>query len=169
MQWVLLGLVAAGFGVIEFRLLRDRARLARVREAVKKEAVVYRAGISPQWSRGWWGHGNAQGMQLVVREHSFELSYPFPGGSLLTTEWYCMGKDARMKMGEGRFRPPRIKRDCIVLSIPSIDDANGEQEILVSSWRHELGAAWDALVSCGVHATGDPPPPTDSPNVDDPG
>jgi hypothetical protein len=159
MGWVLLGLVGAGFCVIEFRLLRDWARLAPVRKAVKKEAVVYRTAISPQWSRGWWGRGNAQGMQLVVREHSFELSYPFPGGSFLTTEWYCWGRDARMTMGEGRFRPPRIKRECIVLSIPSIDDATGEQVILLSSWRRELRAAWDALVASGVHASGDPPPP----------
>jgi len=34
MQWVLLGAVAAGLCVIEFRLLRDRARLSAVREAV---------------------------------------------------------------------------------------------------------------------------------------
>ena len=158
MGWVLLALVAALFGVVEFRLLRDRVRIAPVREAVKKESVVYRAAISPQWDRGWWGRGNAQGMQLVVRDNSFELSYPFPGGSFLTTEWYCWGRDARMKMGEGRFRPPRAKRACIVLSIPSIDDASGKQEILLSSWRHELRAAWDALAACGVHASGDPPP-----------
>jgi len=160
MQWVLLGLVVAFFSVIEFRLLRDFALMARVRSGVKKEAVVYRAPISAQWSRGWWGRGNAKGMRLVVREKSFELSYPFPGGSLLTTEWYCWGKDARMKMGLGSFRPPRVKRDCIVLIIPSIDKPNAEQEILISSvppWRQDLSAACDALVACGVQASGVPP------------
>ncbi|MEO8745083.1 MAG: hypothetical protein ABI455_07410 [Candidatus Dormiibacterota bacterium] len=80
MQWVLLGTAVVGITVVEFRILQDRARLASVREAVKKEAVVYRTPISPQWGRGWWGRGNAKGMRLVVREHSFELSYPFPGG-----------------------------------------------------------------------------------------
>jgi hypothetical protein len=125
---------------------------------VKKEAVIFRTAILPQWGGGWWGRGNARGMQLVVREHSFELSYPFPGGSFLTTEWYCWARDARMRMGQGRrFLPPRVQRDCIVLSIPSIADASGEQEILLSSWRHELRAAWDALLVCGVHASGDPP------------
>jgi len=103
MQWVLLAFVVAFFGVIEFRLLRDRLRLAPVRSAVRNEAVVYRTPISAQWSRGWWGRGNAKGMRLVVRQNSFELSYPFPGGSLLTTEWYCMGKDARMKVGQRIF------------------------------------------------------------------
>jgi hypothetical protein len=161
MQWVLLALVVAGLGVIEFRLLRDRRRLAPVRSAVRKEAVVYRAPISAQWSRGWWGRGNAKGMRLVVRENSFELSYPFPGGSMLTTEWYCRGKDARMKVGQGNFLPPKVKRDCIVLSIPSIDNASAEQEILLSSTppsRDDLSAAWDALVACGVEASSDPPP-----------
>lgn len=157
MQWVLLALVAAGMVVIEFRLYLDRTRLAQVREAVKKEAVVYRAPIGAQWGRGWWGRGNAKGMQLVVREHSFELSYPFPGGSFLTTEWYCRGHDARMKVDQGRFLPPRIKRECIVLSIPSIDDAKVEQKILLSSWRRELRGAWDALIACGVRASGDSP------------
>jgi hypothetical protein len=160
MQWVLLGVVLLGFGMIEFRLLRDRARLAPIRQAVTKEAVVYRTPISAQWGRGWWGRGNAKGMQLVAREHSFELSYPFPGGSLLTTEWYCRGKDARMKVGQGHFLPPWVKRECIVLSIPTIDGASGEQEILISSappLRRDLGAAWDALAACGVHASGDPP------------
>ncbi len=160
MQWVLLALVVAFFGVIEFRLLRDFARLAPVRSGVKKEGVVYRTPISAQWSRGWWGRGNAKGTRLVVREKSFELSYPFPGGSFLTTEWYCWGKDARMKTGLGNFLPPRVKRDCIVLSIPSIDAPNSEQEILISSippWRQDLSAAWDALVACGVQASGDPP------------
>jgi hypothetical protein len=125
----------------------------------KKEAVVYRTPISAQWSRGWWGRGNAKGMRLVVREKSFELSYPFPGGSFLTTEWYCWSKDARMKMGLGNFLPPRVKRDCIILSIPSIDEPNAEQEILISSvppLRQDLSAAWDALVVCGVRVSGDP-------------
>jgi hypothetical protein len=161
MQWVLLALVVAVFGVIEFRLLRDRLRLAPVRSAVRNEAVVYRTPISAQWSRGWWGRGNAKGMRLVVRQNSFELSYPFPGGSLLTTEWYCRGKDARMKVGQRNFLPPYIQRDCIILSVPSIDSANAEQEILLSSTpplRDDLSAAWDALVACGVEASGDPPP-----------
>ncbi len=48
-QWILLAAVLAGFGVIEIRILRDRGRLAPVREAVKKEAVVY---LSAQWGRG---------------------------------------------------------------------------------------------------------------------
>jgi hypothetical protein len=161
MQWVLLALVVAFFGVIEFRLIRDRVRLAPIRSAVRKEAVVYRTPISAQWSRGWRGRGNAKGMRLLVREKSFELSYPFPGGSLLTTEWYCRGKDARMKVGQGNFLPPKVKRDCIVLAVPSIDDANAEQEILLSSvppWRQDLSAAWDALAACGVEVSGDPPP-----------
>src|SRR5207245_11632672 len=122
-----------GLGLIEFRLLRDRARLAPVRSVVRKEAVVFRTPISVQWGRGWWGRGNAKGMRLLVRENSFELSYPFPGGSLLTTEWFCRGRYARMKVGRGNFLPPKVKRDCIVLSIPSIDNANAEQEILLSS------------------------------------
>jgi len=161
MQGVLLALVVAFFGVIEFRLIRDRVRLAPIRSAVRKEAVVNRTPISAQWSRGWWGRGNAKGMRLLVREKSFELSYPFPGGSLLTTEWYCRGKDARMKVGQGNFLPPKVKRDCIVLAVPSIDDANAEQEILLSSvppWRQDLSAAWDALAACGVEVSGDPPP-----------
>lgn len=154
-----MGLVLAGFCVIEFRLLPDRARLAPVRRSVKREAIVYRTPISAQWDRGLWGRGNAKGMHLVVRQHAFELSYPFPGGSLLTTEWYCRGSDAQMKMGQGRFLPPRIKRDCIVISIPAIDNPNERQEILLSSLppRRDLGAAWDALASCGVPTSGKPP------------
>ena len=80
---------------------------------------------------------------------------------MLTTEWYCRGKDARMKVGQGKFLPPKVKRDCIVLAVPSIDDANAEQEILLSSvppWRQDLSAAWDALAACGVEVSGDPPP-----------
>jgi hypothetical protein len=160
MQWVLLVLVVAGFFVIELKLYRDRKRLAPIRVAVKQEAVVFSSPISAQWGRGWWGRGNARGMRLVVRERSLELSFPFPGGSLLATEWYCRGNDARMKMGRGNFLPPWVKRDCIVLSIPAIDDAGAEQEILISSappWRHDLSAAWDALVACGVRASGPPP------------
>ena len=160
MGWVLLGLVIAFFGVIEFGLIRDRMRLAPIRSAVRKESVVYRTPISAQWGRGWAGRANAKGMRLVVRENSFELSYAFPGGSLLTTEWYCWGKDAGMKMGQGNFLPPWVKRDCIVLSIPSIDTANANQEILLSSvppLRQDLSAVWDALVACGVQASGEPP------------
>jgi hypothetical protein len=99
-------------------------------------------------------------MQLVVRDHSFELSYPFPGGSFLTTEWYCWARDGRMKMAVGRFLPPRIKRDCIVLSIPSLDNPDDRQEILLSSRppRNDLRGAWDALLASGVVASGDPPP-----------
>ncbi len=66
-----------------------------------------------------------------------------------------------MKVGHANFLPPKVKRDCIVLSIPSIDNANAEQEILLSSIppsRNDLSAAWDALVACGVEASGDPPP-----------
>jgi hypothetical protein len=159
MQWVLLAAVVVGLSVVEFRILRDRARLAVVREAVKKEAVVYRTPISAQWRRGWWGRGNAKGMQLVVREHSFELSYAFPGARFLSEEWFCTAPDARMTTGEGRFLPPQINRECIVLSIPSIDNTHERQEILLSSLPpgRRLRAAWDALVVCGVLASGDPP------------
>lgn len=158
-QWTLLGLVLGLFAVIEFRLLRDRAHLANVRRVVSAEAVRYRAPISAQWGRGWWGRGNAKGMQLVVHEHSFEISYPFPGGSFLSTEWYCRASDAWMKMGSGRFLPPVVARDCIVLSIPAIDKPEERQEILLASRppRHNLRGAWDALVACGVQATGHPP------------
>ncbi len=157
MQWILLGVVLLGFGAIELRLLRDRARLAQVRTAVRRESVAYRAPISAQWGRGLWGRGNAKGMQLVVREHSFELSYPFPGGSLLTTEWFCRAADATMRMGHGRFLPPRVDRQCIVVTVPSIEDPKIEQEILLSSWHRELRAAWDALAACGVRTLGNPP------------
>lgn len=145
--------------MIEFRILRDRARLAPMRGAVKKEAVVYRTPISVQWGRGWWGRGNAKGMHLVVREYSFELSYPFPGGRFLSEEWFCMAREARMAMVEGRFLPPRIKRECIVLSIPSIDNPGGRQEIVLSSQppRRYRRADCDALVACGVQASGEPP------------
>ncbi len=62
-------------------------------------------------------------------------------------------------MGEGRFLPPRIKRECIVLSIPSIDNTGERQEMLLSSLPpgRYLRAVWDALVACGVQASGDPP------------
>jgi hypothetical protein len=158
-QWVLLSSVVVGLCLLEFRILRDRARLAPVREAVKKEAVVSRTPISAQWGRGWWGRGNAKGMHLVVREHSLELSYPFPGGRFLSEEWFCLAREARMTMGEGRFLPPQIKRECIVLSIPSIDNADERQVILLSSLppRRYLRAAWDSLAACGVQASGDPP------------
>ena len=98
-------------------------------------------------------------MHLVVREHSFELSYPFPGGRFLSEEWFCIAREARTRMGEGRFLPPRIKRECIVLAIPSIDSPYERQEILLSSQppRHYLRAVWDALVACGVQASADPP------------
>ena len=158
MQWVLLAAVVAAFSVIEFGLLRDRARLGPVRKAVRKESIVYRAPISAQWGRGWWGRGNAKGMHLVVREHSFELSYPFPGVSLLTTEWFCRASDATMKLGYGYFLPPRVGRECIVVTIPSIDSPKATQEILLSSWHRKLRAAWDALASCGVQTLGSPPP-----------
>ena len=159
MQWVLLAAVVVGFCVIEFRILRDRARLTPVREAVKKDAVVYRTPISAQWGRGWWGRGNAKGMHLVVREQSFEVSYPFLGGRFLSEEWFCMAREAPMTMGEGRFLPPRIKRECIVISMPSIDNPGERQEILLSSMPpgRYLRAVWDALVACGVRASGDPP------------
>ena len=155
---MLLGAVGLGFCVIELRLIRDRLRLAPVREAVRKEPIVYRAPISAQWGRGWWGRGNAKGMHLVVREHSFELSYPFPGGSLLTTEWFCRAAEATMMMGHGRFLPPRVDRQCIVMTVPSIDNPKAEREILLSSWSRELRAAWNALAGCGVRTRGDPPP-----------
>ena len=125
---------------------------------MKKETVVYRTPISVQWGRGLWGRGNAKGMNLVVRESSFELSYPFPGGSLLTTEWYCFGKDAQMKMGVGLFLPPAIKRDCIALSVPSVDNPHVRQELLLSySTPNSLRTAWDALAACGTQAVGEPP------------
>jgi hypothetical protein len=158
-QWLLLVLVVAGFAVIEFRLLRDWLRLAPVRRVVKREAVVYRTPISAQWSRGWWGRGNAKGMQLVVHERSFELSYQFPGGSLFSTEWYCRGSDAEMKTGKGNFLPPLIKRDCIALSIPAIDHSENRQEILLASrpMRNDLRSTWEALAACGVRTVGDAP------------
>lgn len=66
-----------------------------------------------------------------------------------------------MTMGLGRwgFLPYRIKRDCIVLMIPAIDNPTERQEILLSSLPpgRYLGAVWEALVACGVQASGNLP------------
>lgn len=122
---------------------------------------MHRLPISAQWGRGWWGRANAKGMQLVVRERSFELSYPLPGGRFLSTKWYCRASDALMTMGQGWFLPPKIKRDCIMLSIPAIKNARERQEILLAARppRSGLGEAWQALVACGVRASGGGPVP----------
>lgn len=159
MQWLLLGIVVAGLVGIEARLQLDWWRQAAVRDAVRKEPVHRRMPISAQWGRGWWGRGNAKGMQLITREHSFELTYPFSGGHFLSTEWFCRAGDARMSVARGRFLPPRIQRDCIVLSIPAINNTGDRQEILVTARppHSDLREAWDALVACGVHASGHAP------------
>ena len=158
-QWVLLAAVALGIGILEFGNLKDRARLAAVRRAARHEAVRFRTPVSAQWSRGRWGRGKAKGMQLVVRDRSFELSYPFPTWGLLGTEWYCRGSDARIEVGQGRFLPPKVNRTCVVLSIPSIDRPDARQVILLASPppSHVLRSAWDALIDSGVAATGTPP------------
>src|SRR5690348_2749016 len=96
MQWVLLVVVVAAFGVLGWRLWQDRVRLEPTKLIVRGESVVYRTQVSARWSRGWWGRGNARGMQLVVHEKSFELSYSFPLGRFLSTEWFCRGGDAEM-------------------------------------------------------------------------
>jgi hypothetical protein len=162
MQWLFLGVVVAGLVVIEARLQLDWVRMAAVRNAVREERVIHRMPISAQWARGWWGRGNAKGIQLVVREHSFELAYPFPGGHFLSTEWFCRAADALMSVDRGRFLPPKVQRDCIVLSIPAIDNTGDRQEILLAPRppRNDLREAWDALVACGVHASGDAPAST---------
>lgn len=159
MQWVLLAVVVVGFGVLAGRLWLDRVRLAPVRRVVRAEPVTYRTPISAHWSRGWWGRGNARGMELVVHERSFELSYSFPGGRFLSTEWYCRGRDAEMALGSGKFLLPVINRTCIVLSIPAIDHPVRRQEILLAPQpgAYDLQAAWQALLRCGVRSSGDAP------------
>ena len=159
MQWVLLAVVVLGFGILEFRNLKDRARLAPLRRAVRHEPIRYRTPISAQWGRGWWGRGNAKGIRLVVREHSFELSYAIPTWGLLGTEWCCKGSDARIQVSRGRFLPPKVERSCIALTIPAIDRPDERQEILLASVppSHVLREAWDALIACGAAAAGEPP------------
>ena len=159
MQWVLLAVVALGLSALEYRNIRDRIQLTAIRDAVTKERELYRTHISAQWSRGWWGRGNFKGMQLVVRERSFELSYPFPTLGLLGTEWYCSAQHARMNTDRGRFLPPKVMRTCVVLSFPSIDNHQERQEILLASVPPStvLLSAWEAMVRSGVKADGDPP------------
>ncbi len=147
-QWVLLAAVLLGFSILEYRNVRDRVQLRALRQAVTKQSVPYRTPISAQWKRGWRGRGNAKGLQLVVREKSFELSYPFPTLGLLGTEWYCRAQEARMTTGRGRFLPPKVTRTWIVLSIPAIYRPEERQEILLSSLPPStvLRHSWDALV-----------------------
>ncbi len=122
MQWVLLAFVVAVFGVIEFRLLRDRLRLAPVRSAVRNEAVVYRTPISAQWSRGWWGRGNAKGMRLVVRQNSFELSYPLTASS-------CQSRPLIARTWNRKFSFPLL-RLCEMTSAPA------GTRLWHVAWRH---------------------------------
>ena len=159
MQWVLLIVVVAGLGALGWRLWQDRVHLAPAMRVVKAEPVIYRAPMSAQWSRGWWGRGNASGMELVVHKQSFELSYSFRVGRFLSTEWYCRGRDAEMSVGSGKFLLPVISRNCIVLSIPVIDHPELRQEILLASQpgAQNLHAAWQALSRCGVRSSGDAP------------
>jgi hypothetical protein len=159
MQWVLLGAVIVGIAAIEFRLVRDRIRTATIREVVRREQLIARFPISAQWARGWWGRGNAKGMQLLVRERSFELSYPFPGGSLLSTEWFCRATESQMKAGRVTALPPQMKRECIVVSFPSIDHPMARQDVLLSAppSHRDLARIWDALAKAGVQPIGEPP------------
>jgi hypothetical protein len=150
--YVLSAVVLAVFAVVSVWRYRQARTAAPIRDAVRGEALIYRAPISPQWGRRL-----ASGMELVVREHSFEISYPFPGGRFLTQGMYCVSRRARMETGRGRFRPPRLMRDCIVLTVSSDDDAADDQEVRLSSWQHQLRPAWDALASSGVVASGPPP------------
>jgi hypothetical protein len=101
-------------------------------------------------------------MHLVVREHSFEISYPMPYAFLgrVNREWYCVGTQVEMtvRFGVTAFLPPRRTRDVIALTIRSADDVENEEEVLISSWEHCLGEAWKALETCGVTPGGPPPP-----------
>jgi hypothetical protein len=102
-------------------------------------------------------------MYLVVREHSFEISYPMPYAFLgrVNREWYCVGTRVEMKtmFGVTAFLPPRRTRDVLALTIRSESrDAEDDETVLVSSWDHRLGEAWNALQACGVTACGSPPP-----------
>ena len=77
-------------------------------------------------------------------------------------EWYSWGTDAEMimKFRVTAFLPPRRTRDVIALTIRSVPDVDGSEEtVLISSWLHQLGKAWQALESCGVTSLGPPPPP----------
>jgi hypothetical protein len=156
-EWVFFAAVMAGLVGVSIRLYRDRRRQAPVRDAVVREKIIYRSPVSPQWARNRWERANAKGMELVVREHSFQLPYPFTGGRFLSNEWFYWGKDARIWMGEGDFLPPRVGRKCIVIGMPSIEAPERAQEILVSTWDHRLREAWDALAHGGVTAVGPPP------------
>ena len=65
MQWVLLGILIALFAVIEFQLLRDRARLGPVGEAVGEGGGclpnAYQRPMESRLAGAWQRPGHAVG------------------------------------------------------------------------------------------------------------
>jgi hypothetical protein len=150
MGWILVCGVTVGFAVVLTRIqLRRRGDDSR-RTLVLLEPVTYRCRVPVKYLlQGTWSLKTLAGMELVVRQHSAQVTLVFPWlGAVLGCNWYFRGEEGSVETG--RLDPP-LGEGWLALR----GQHEGSETALALQLRGHKWDAWQRLVDAGFEPISD--------------
>jgi hypothetical protein len=140
--------IVSGF----YRQMRDRKQ-DPMRLAIAEENVTFRSPVfyKRELPSGRFGPSPGRGLELVVRQASFQVSYRNDLlGRIFGREWYCRASSVTIRRDSMRV-PPGVVKECIIAE--SSDPTMQVKRVAIFPLPvGGLEAAWQALVEAGVTA-----------------
>jgi hypothetical protein len=157
MQYVLAAAVVAGFAFIISRTWFTRHREAGLRREIRAKSITFRTSVDYikvmgpgplEQGREEIVPGFTNQLQLIARGDAFEISSAIPlVRAVLGVEYYFRAHETTVEL----YRVvPRIYGSDSPARIVVRGWQAGKQIQVVIVKKHDLQAAWDALVSAGV-------------------
>ena len=152
--------VAAGFGLVFWKIWRDRRLGSNARQSLLQQEVRLRLGVSvkPEMLAGQWSLKTQSGLELVVRANGFQITgkgalRPLMG--VLGSEWFFVGSETVMETIKisDPSRLHTVDGDWIACA----NDSGGKVVRVAFHGRSGMRNAWDALTQAGVQTLGGPP------------
>lgn len=138
-------LALIGF-VIRYRQLAQKRK--PVADAIENERVLFEEPVLVGR-----GAGGSTYRDLVVREHSFELTSAQRGAWL--EPWFAKADAASMQVTTGHFSLIGLhSRPCIAVTFP---DGKRPTTLWLCPRHRTLNSVWNALAQAGVRSEGPPP------------
>jgi hypothetical protein len=142
--------VLIGLGI--WRVQRQREAAAPLRNQVMAEPITFRCPVAVKyWHQLGWSTKVLRGMEIVVRDSSFQVSTIRPSIAALGSEWYFEASDTSIEISSS---PSDLaKREWVIIE-PS--DPQGVR-LALSAMKGSNSQIWDALLAAGARGLGTPP------------
>jgi hypothetical protein len=157
MQYVLIAIVIVVLVSVIVKVQVHRRRTKVRRTSVEAQKVTYEAPVDVKVivNSGAWSRKTLGGMELIVREDSFQVTLFGPAlGGILGSEWYFVARETTVEVSDVPS-PSVSSRNWMVITER---EADKEVKLAVATKADmSLSELWNALTLVGAQAISLPP------------